>query len=137
MSKSGFPVVYMGRIFGLVVLLVVQVFIGLIHVFFGADLIATGFALIYSVYTLLYGLLTAVFAYGLWLTSRWGWIGTLGVSGFVIVMDSATLLNTPIISDIPSFAAVTEIVYSLVVILYLLQPRIQSEFLTQKNSSPS
>ncbi len=129
MSKSGFPAAYRGRIFGVVVLVLLQVFIGLIHLIFGAFLLVTGLAPVYSVYTLFYGLLTVIFAYGLWLTSRWGWIGTLVVSGFVIIMDSATLLNTPIISEIPSFAAVTEIIYSLMIILYPVQLKNKRVFL--------
>ncbi len=119
----------MGRIFGVVILVAEQVIIGLIHVFFGADLIITGFALVYSVYTLVYGVLTVLFAYGLWLTNRWGWVGTLAVSGFVILVDSTPLLNVPIIAGIPSFAGITEIAFSLVVVLYLLQSKIRHVFL--------
>ncbi len=135
MSKIGPPVTYRGRIFSVFILVVLQVFIGLIHGFFGIFLLTTGFSLVYSVYTLFYGVLTMFFAYGLWMARRWGWIGTVAVSGFVIIMDSATLLNAPIISEIPSFAAATEIIYSLAVTLYLIPTKIQHAFLKTKDSN--
>ena len=129
MSKVGLPATYRGRIFGVFILVGLHVLIGLIHISFGAFLLSTGFYLVYSVYTLFYCLLTLFFAYGLWLIHRWGWIGTVAVSILVIIMDSATILNIPIISEIPSFAAVTEIIYSLAVTLYLVQSKIQHAFL--------
>jgi hypothetical protein len=129
MGNVGLPVTYKGRILGVVILVAVQTLIGITHGFFGVFLLVTGFSEAYSVYTFSYGLLTVISAYGLWMTSRWGWIGTLVISGFVIIIDSMTLLNTPILSEIPIFAAVTETLYSLAVLLYLIQPKIQHTFL--------
>ncbi len=128
-SKVGPPITYKGKIFGIIILVVAQTLIGVMHGFFGLLLLGTGFSTVYSIYTFLYGLLTAIFAYGLWLSKPWGWVGTLGVSGFVIVMDLMTLINMPIISEIPIFAAVIEPLYSFLVVLYLIQPSIRHELM--------
>jgi hypothetical protein len=142
MNKVGIPATCKGRIFGILVLVATQTFIGIIHSFFGIFLLVAGssdvlfpsitFSEIYSIYTLFYGLLTIISTYGLWMSNRWGWISTLSISIFVIIMDSPTLLNMPIISEIPKFAAVSEILYSLVVLLYIIQPKIQHTFLKTK-----
>jgi uncharacterized membrane protein (DUF2068 family) len=90
---------------GIIVSAVAQFTIGIIHVFFGflllfaessAALITTVQpSLIYSIYTLAFGLLILIFAYGIWLSRRWGWAGTVGVSVFVIVADAFAILNLP------------------------------------------
>jgi hypothetical protein len=66
-----------------------------------------------------------MFASLLWLQSRWGWVGTVAVSVFVIAADSLTLLNLPSIPGIPKFAGFGEITYSIIVIVYLLQAHIK------------
>jgi len=135
------PPTYKGRNFGIVVLVVVQLIIGLIHVVFGIwlllaskDSASFGFSLgyIYNLYTLLYGLLTSVFTVGLWFKKNWGWYGTLAISFFVIVADSLTLLNLPSVPGISKFAGVGEIPYSLIVIAYLLQSHVRPEYVIVK-----
>ena len=125
---------YKGRILGIVVLAVAQFTIGVIHVFFGFWLlyatshISAQSPLIYSVYTLAFGVLTLFCAYGIWRGRSWGWHGTVAVSLFVIVADALTLLNLPSILGIPKLAAAAEIVYSLIVLLYLSQKHIRAQY---------
>jgi hypothetical protein len=133
---------YKGRILGIVVLAVAQFTIGVIHVFFGFLLLfaspSTAFILsaqlpeIYSIYTLAFGLLTLIFTYGIWLRGSWGWNGTVGVSIFVIVADALALLNLPSIPDIPKLATATEIIYSLIVLLYLSQTHVRAAYKVSK-----
>jgi hypothetical protein len=52
---------------------------------------------------------------------KWGLLGTIGVSTFVVVADSLTVLDLPSVPGIPKLAAALEITYSLLVITYLLQ----------------
>ena len=116
---------------GIVVLTVVQFIIGVIHVFSGFLLLSASpsavFVIsaqlpeIYSIYTLAFGLLTLIFTYGLWLGKNWGWNGTVAVSMFVLIADTLTLLNLPSIPGIPKLAAAAEIIYSLMVLIYLSQ----------------
>ena len=123
---------------GIVVLAVAQFMIGIIHVFYGFWLlyatshISAQSPLIYSVYTLAFGLLTLIFTYGIWLGRSWGWNGTVAVSIFVIVADALTLLNLPSIPGIPKLAAAAEIVYSLMVLLYLSQTHVRAAYKASK-----
>ena len=83
---------------------------------------------IYSVYTLAFGLLTLSFTYGLWLGKNWGWNGTVAVSTFVLVADTLALLNLPSIPGIPKLAAAAEIIYSLMVLIYLSQTYVRANY---------
>jgi len=116
--------------------------IGVIHVFSGLWFLTAGalagsilsaqFPLIYSIYTLIFGLLTLVFTVGIWLGNSWGWIGTVAVSIFVIAADALALLNLPSIPDIPQFAGAAEIMYSLIVLLYLSQSHVRIKYKISK-----
>jgi uncharacterized membrane protein (DUF2068 family) len=127
---------------GIVVLAVAQFTIGVIHVFSGFLLLfaspSTTFIIsaqppeIYSIYTLAFGLLALIFTYGIWLGKSWGWNGTVTVSIFVIVADALTLLNLPSIPGIPKLAAAAEIVYSLMVLLYLSQTHVRAKCMASK-----
>jgi hypothetical protein len=137
MSNTQYPT-YKGRSIGIVALTLAQSLIGAIHVFSGlwlltasssADFVVSAESpLIYSVYTLIFGLLTLVFASGIWLERNWGRIGTIAVSIFVVVADALTLLSLPSIPGIPQSAAAAEIAYSLIVVLYLSQPRVRRKY---------
>lgn len=136
MSRKQTPIItYKGRSLGIVVLTVAQLFIGAIHVFFGLLLLVfenISFlqeTAAYDVYTFTFGLLALVFAVFFWQGKKWGWVGTVAVSLFVIVADSLTLLDLPSIPGIPKFPALTEIVYSLLVVLFLLQSGVRSKYL--------
>ena len=74
---------------------------------------------IYSLYTVFFGLATLLFAFGLWIGKGWGWFGTVSTLTFIVIADALTLLNLPSIPGIPKFVAVAEIIYSLIVLLYL------------------
>lgn len=138
MNRSGTSITYRGRIPSLVVLVVVQFLIGIIHVFSGVLLLLWGSIAtlstsmktpeIYSIYTLLFGLLIFIFTYAIWMSKRWGWIGTVAMSILVILVDSLTLLNLPSIPGIPKSAAVVEIIYSLLILLYLSQINVRAIF---------
>lgn len=131
------PPSYKGRNFGIVVLVVIQSIIGSIHVVFGIwllfatnDSASLGFTLchIYSWYTLLYGASILVFSVGLWFKKNWGWYGTLAVSFFVIVADLLRILDLPSVPGIPKLAGVGEIPYSIVVVAYLMQNHVRTEY---------
>ena len=105
--------------------MLVQILVGAIHAVIGLGLIfGMSGELAYSVYTFLYGIFTMIFAYGLWVGRRSGWVGTILVSIFVIVVDVSAVLNVSIIPGVPRSAAFGEIFYSLVALLYLFQPKI-------------
>ncbi len=130
------PSTFMGRTLGITLLTALQIIIGIIHVFFGfALLISTQTMIesseqmpgtIYDVYTIAFGFATTAFALGIWFYKRWAVIGTILTSLFVAVVDSLTLLNLPSVPGIPKFAAFPEIIYSLFVMLYLLQAKIKT-----------
>jgi hypothetical protein len=131
-------VTYRGRSIGIVALTVLQFLVGVVHVFFGLWLLAAGsqanFVVsgqspeVYSVYTLTFGLLVLIFTSGIWLGKRWGWVGTVAVSVFVVVADALTLLSLPSIPGIPRFAAAPEIIYSLSILLYLSQTDVRIKY---------
>jgi len=109
-----------GRHVGIVILVSLQSLIGAIHVFFGLWLLSgTAMDYIYRIYTTVFGLTTLFFSFGLWIRKSWGWFGTVSTLLFVAIADALTLLNLPSISGIPKFAAAAEIVYSVIVLLYL------------------
>ena len=138
MSNVKPAVTYHGRSIGIIILTATQLLVGVLHVFFGLWLlVASSFAdsaisaqspLFYSVYTLVFGLLTLIFTVGIWLRKNWGWIGTFAVSMFVIVADALTLLNLPSIPGIPPSAAGVEIIYSILILLYLSQTHVRIKY---------
>ncbi len=135
MSNKPPQIFYKGRRIGIVILTVAQLLIGAIHVFFGFLLFAFEVSFLqatiaYDVYTIFFGLLTLVFAVFIWQNKKSGWIGTVAVSIFVSVVDALTLLNLPGVPGIPKFAAPTEIIYSLIVIFYLIRNDVRKKFLT-------
>ena len=141
MSSKHEPITFRGRSIGIIILTIAQLFIGAIHVFFGLLLMSLEGALtaltipaqaplIYDVYTIVFGLLVFIFAILFWLGKRFGWVGTVAVSLFVIVADALTLFDLPSIPGIPKFAALTEITYSLLVVFYLSQAHIRRKYLS-------
>ena len=131
-SNAHVPLIFKGRILGIVVLTAVQFIIGGIHVFSGFLLLSASPSAqlpeIYSIYTLAFGLLTLIFTYGIWLGRSWGWNGTVAVSIFVIVANALALLNLPSIPGIPKLAAAAEIICSLMVLLYLSQTHVRAKY---------
>ena len=135
MSNKHNPITYKGRSLGIIVLTAAQLLIGAIHVFFGLLLFAfenltfIQGTIAYNAYTVVFGVLVTVFAVFVWQGKKAGWIGTIAVSLFVIAADALTVLNLPSIPGIPKSAALTEIAYSLVVVLYLLQDNVRKKYL--------
>ena len=128
------PITYKGRSIGILTLTVAQVLIGTIHLLIGSGLLAAKMTsgegvLAYDVYTVLFGALILLFTAFIWQGKRIGWAGTIGVSLFVIVADTLTVLNLPSVQGIPAFAAPTEIGYSVIVSVYLLLPHVRTKFL--------
>ena len=127
---------FKGRFLGIAVLVAVQLIIGFIHGIFGLTMLSGSLSvaafsitqLIYSIYTSTYGLLTLLFTYLIWARNRLGWIGTVLVSLFVIIVDILTLLSLLTALGIPKFAVVGEIPYSTIVLVYLLQPHVKAKY---------
>ena len=129
MSEFKYPASFKGRYPGVFVLAILQFLGGAIHVAIGLGLtFAMSGEMVYNVYTFLYGVFSIIFAYGLWAGKKSGWLGTIIVSLFVIVVDVSALLGVSLIAGVPRTAAFGEIVYSLVVLLYLFQPKIVRVF---------
>jgi hypothetical protein len=134
MSGKSNPITYKGRSLGIIVLTSAQLLIGAIHVFFGLLLLTFEPSLmqktvVYDVYTVVFGLLSLFFAIFIWQGKKAGWIGTIAVLLFVIVADALAVLDLPSITGIPKSAALIEIAYSLVVVLYLLQTDVMKKYL--------
>lgn len=141
MNRTELPPSFKGEHFGVLILVIAQAVVGVIHVASGLILLlAQGMLpipfisvnVVYAVYTFLYGLMTTVSTYGLWQGSNWGWKGNIIISFFVIVVDVFSVLNIPLIAGVPKFAAVGEIPYSLVVVIYLIQPNVRRIFAENK-----
>jgi hypothetical protein len=88
----------------------------------------TGIQVINGFYTLIYGILTLLFTYLLWNCKRLGWIGTAAVALFVIIADSLTVLDLLTFLGIIKTAAILEIPYSLVTVLYLIQTQVRTKY---------
>ncbi|MBT8171459.1 hypothetical protein KJN74_01115 [Candidatus Bathyarchaeota archaeon] len=124
-----------GHFLGVFVLLFVQFMIGIIHIVYGIVMITGNFSvafslepLNYSVYTFAYGLFSFLFSYHLWSGKRSGWIGTVGVSLFVIFADLLAVLGMFNVLGIPPIAAIGEIPFSILVLVYLLQDHVKSKY---------
>jgi len=133
MTSNRVPITYKGRSLGILVLSSAQLFVGAIHVLFGVLLLDFGASILpasdpYDVYTVVFGLLVSVFGVFIWQGKKEGWIGTVAVSSFVTVADLLAVLNLPSIPGIPKFAAPTEIVYSVVIMLYLLRNDVRKKY---------
>ena len=126
---------YKGRSLGVVILTAAQLLIGAIHLFSGLlllvfeNLSSIRPTITYDIYTFVFGLLVLVFAVLIWRGKRAGWAGTVAVSLFVIAIDSLTLLDLPSIPGVPKFPALTEILYSVLVVFYLLQSSVRTKYL--------
>lgn len=129
-------VTFGGHLPGIIVLIIIQFTVGIIHVFMGFSMLLGNFPItsqimtstVYCVYTLVYGCLTTFFAYLLWTKNRFGWIGTVAISFFVILVDTLTVFNVLNILGIPKVAGIGEIPYSILVIACLLQNKVRSQY---------
>jgi len=138
MKDAANVVTFRGRILGIAVLVAVQFIVGIIHVIFGFALLSGSFSfdsystlsMVYTVYTLVYGWLTLFSAYLIWAGKRSGWIGTVAVSLFVILMDIIAVLGLSNVLGIPSpkVAAIGEIPVNILVLIYLLQHHVRSKY---------
>ena len=138
MKRSTTDVTFRERFLGITVLVVVQLIVGIIHVIFGFALLSGGFSVVsysmipmmYTFYTLSYGLLTLFFAYLIWLGKRSGWIGTVAVSLFVIIVDILAVLDLSNVLGIPvpKVAAIGEIPFGILILVYLLQYHVRSKY---------
>ena len=129
LSEFKYPDSFKGIYLGIFVLAILQLLGGAIHAAIGLGLVFAGSGeLVYNVYTFLYGVFNIIFAYGLWAGKKSGWLGTITVSLFVIVVDVSAVLGVSLIAGVPRTAALGEIVYSLVVLVYLFQPKIVKVF---------
>jgi hypothetical protein len=136
-KKSKNDVTFKGRYLGILVLVIALSIVGLMHMFFGLALISGDLyfgsystTVVYSVYTLVYGFLTVFFAYLLWEEKRFGWIGTVSISIFVIIVDALAVSNLSNILNVPApkFATIGEIPFSILILAYLFQDHIISKY---------
>jgi len=137
MKKPDRVATFRGRFLDISFLIGIQVINGLIHTFFGLVLVLGNYISmaassnapsIFSFYTLIYGILTLLFTYLLWNCKRLGWIGTATVALFVIIADSLTVFDLLTFLGIIKTAAILEIPYSLVTVLYLIQTRVRTKY---------
>jgi hypothetical protein len=84
--------------------------------------------MIYSYYTFVYGCLTLLFAYLFWVEKRLGWIGTVAISLFIIVADILTAFESFNPLGIPKLAAIGEVPFSILILVYLLQSHIRTKY---------
>ena len=84
--------------------------------------------MIYNFYTLAYGLLVVFFTYLFWKERRLGWIGTVAVSLFVIIVDTLALFDLINVLGIPKTAGLGEIPYSLFILFYLFEDHIRLKY---------
>jgi hypothetical protein len=125
LSEFKYPDSFSGRYPGVFVPIILQFLVGTMHAAIGLGLVfAASGELGYNVYTLFYGVFTIIFAYGLWAGKKSGYLGTIIVSILVIVVDISAVLGMSLIAGVPRAAALGEIVYSLVVLVYMFQPKI-------------
>lgn len=126
-----------GRFLGVLVLVIFQSLVGFIHIFFGSILLLGSYVpiasssiapMIYNFYTLAYGFLTVFFAYLFWTEKRIGWIGTVAVSLFVIIVDILVLFDLFNVLGIPKTAGLGEIPYSLFILFYLFEDHIRLKY---------
>jgi hypothetical protein len=125
-----------GRFLGVFVLVAIQSIVGIIHIFFGFTMILGNYSvafssapLIYSYYTFAYGLLTLFFTFLFWKGDRLGWIGTIVISAFVILVDTLAAIGLFNVLGIPNLAALGEIPYSFFIVFYLFEDHIRSKYL--------
>ena len=127
------PITVNSRSIGIAILTAEQLFIGVIHFLVGLLLLVSSSAifpasLAYNVYTAVFGLLVSIFAWFIWQGKKAGWMGTVAVLVFVMVVDTLRVLNLPSIPGIPSFAPPTEITWSIIVIIYLSTKNVRKKF---------
>jgi hypothetical protein len=129
LNEFKYPASFKGKYPGVFVLTIVQFLGGAIHAIIGLGLIyAASGEPVYNVYTLLYGVFSIIFANGLWAGKKSGWLGTIIVSLFVIVIDVSTVLDIRLIAGVPRTAAFGEIFISIIFIACLLLPKIVRVF---------
>ncbi|WGM89300.1 MAG: hypothetical protein IAX21_07050 [Candidatus Bathyarchaeota archaeon] len=137
MKKSKKQVTFKQRYLGIVFIVIVQAIVGTIHLFFGLALISGNFSFStyptmfsYSIYTLVYGSLTIIFTYWIWKEKQLGWIGTVTIALFVITVDSLAVFNVTNFLGIPApkVAAIGEIPYSMLALVYLLQNHVRAKY---------
>ncbi len=87
-----------------------------LHVRFFGRGVAFGLAL------LVLSMIDFILAYGLWSGRHWAWIGTLGFSILGIVLAILSLSTGPRVAEFVS------LVLNLVILYYLIQPRIHRYF---------
>ena len=137
MKRPSQVITFRGRFLGITILVFIQFINGIIHTFSGFALLLGSYIpiapssiapLIFNYYTLAYGGLTVFFTYLLWGGKRLGWIGTVTVALFVIIADALTVIDLLTFLGIVKTAAILEIPYSLVTVLYLIQNHIRSKY---------
>jgi len=124
---------------------VLHIILGVLLVFGGAALLAVGLVLpemfphvrlLFAVRSVTIGIILVAFAlidfilaYGLWTGRRWAWIASLAFAVLGIVLTVLSLFVRP------GFGEILALILYLLVIYYLMQPRVQIFF--GRGSGPS
>jgi len=75
-----------------------------------------------------YVLLTLLLTYLIWTDKNFGWIGTIAISSFVILAYTLSVLDLLVVLGIPKLVDFGEILFSVMVIAYLLKPHRRYEY---------
>ena len=81
-----------------------------------------GRSLVFGLALVLLALIDFVLAYGLWKGKRWAWIAALGFAIIGIVLAVLSLSTAPRIGEFVS------LVLNLLILYFLIQPRVQAYF---------
>jgi uncharacterized membrane protein (DUF2068 family) len=131
------------RPFGITLLAVLQIILGILELLGAVAVAFASFVLpemfphvrFFAPRSMVSGLVLFVFAfvqfvlaYGLWKGKGWAWIGSLIFAVIVLVFSAFTLFMRPRVGE------VIALVLNLVIIYYLMQPRVQGYFGKRKLS---
>jgi hypothetical protein len=128
---------YKGRFLGITIIVAIQFIYGIIHTFFGFMSLlgenillpsSSSALLIYNYYTLALGIYTVLFTYFLWKEKQIGWIGTVAVGLFVIMVYILVLFEFLKIPRIINLTAIAGIIFNVLILTYLLQNHVRTKY---------
>jgi len=125
------------RPFGVTLVTILQVLLGILVLLGGVALTSVGFvlpeiiphvrwfalrSLIFGLGLLVFALIDFTLAFGLWNGKGWAWIGSLAFALIGIIFSVLSLFVNPRIGELVS------LIIDLVIVYYLMQPRVHAYF---------